>query len=157
MKGECAVFPLTDDPEAVYARGRSVWVTNLAGGVVAGPLTIERSRRHHREWLVGFAGYPDRSTVEAWHDLLLTAAADTLAPPEDGEVYLHELAGFAVQDSAGQALGVVTAAEQMPAGLMLAVQGKKREFLLPYRKEFIKRVEREARRLVIEVPDGLID
>ena len=157
MKGECAVFPLTDAPDVVYAKGRSVWVTNLAGEVVAGPLTIERSRPHHREWLLGFEGYLDRSAVDTWRDLLLAAPAETLAPPEEGEVYLHELAGFAVQDLAGRPLGVVTAAEELPTGLMLEVQGSKREFLLPYRKEFIKRVERDARRLVVEVPDGLID
>ncbi len=157
MKGECAVFPLTDTPEIVYASGRSVWVTDLAGGIVAGPLTIGRSRPHHREWLVAFDGYPDRSAVEGWRDLLLTAAADTLAPPAEGEVYLHELAGFTVEDGVGQPLGLVTAVEELPGGLMLEVQGRKREFLLPYRKEFIKRVEREARRLVVEVPDGLID
>lgn len=157
LKGDCAVFPLTDDPEAVYAKGRSVWVTDLAGDVVAGPLTIERSRPHHREWLVAFEGFPDRSAVEVWHDLLLTAPTETLRPPDEGEVYLHELAGFAVRDQAGQPLGVVTAVEESPAGLMLEVQGSKREFLLPFRKEFVKRVDREARRLVVEVPDGLIE
>jgi len=151
------VFPLTDEPEAVYAKGRVVWVADLGGKVVAGPLTIDRSRPYHREWLVGFEGYHDRTAVDGWHDLFLVAAADTLSPPGEDEVYLHELAGFSVENGAGEPLGVVTAVEELPTGLMLEVQGPKREFLLPYRKEFVTRVERAARRLVVEVPDGLIE
>lgn len=151
------MFPLTDDPAVVFAKGRTVWITNLAGDELAGPLTIDRSRIYHRECLVGFVGYPDRSSVDAWHDLLVTASAEQLKPPEEGEVYLHELAGFAVVDARGEALGLVTAVEELPSGLMLEVQGKKREFLLPFRKEFVTAVDRTARRLVVDVPEGLID
>jgi ribosomal 30S subunit maturation factor RimM len=40
---------------------------------------------------------------------------------------------------------------------VIEVQGPKREFLLPYRKEFVTQVDRAARRLVIAPPDGLLD
>lgn len=157
LKGDCTVFPITSDPDLVFAVGSLVWLANLGGDTIAGPLTIERSRSYHREWLVAFEGYPDRSAVDPWHDLLLTAPEDQLKPPEDGEVYVHELAGFAVVDGTGEALGLVTAVDELTSGLMLEVQGKKREFLLPFRKEFVKEVDRAARRLVVEVPEGLID
>jgi ribosomal 30S subunit maturation factor RimM len=62
-----------------------------------------------------------------------------------------------VEGADGRPLGVVTAAEELPAGVTLEVQGRKREFLLPYRKEFVRLVDRERRRLVVELPDGLID
>ncbi len=98
LKGECAVFPLTDDPDAVFAPGRAV----LAGGsereVVAGPLVIERSRAYHREWLVKFAGADQRDALDAvagrcsWR-----CRRRSCTPPEEGEVYLHELDGFAVR------------------------------------------------------------
>ncbi len=157
LKGECAIFPLTDDPQTVFAPGRSVWVTSLAGEQVAGPLEIERSRIYHREVLLTFVGYEERVAIEGWRDHLLSAPADTLTPPAEGEVYLHELEGFAVQDPAGNPLGVVTSVEEYPTGVMLEVQGKKREFLVPFRKEFVVLVEREARRLVLDAPEGLID
>ena len=41
--------------------------------------------------------------------------------------------------------------------LMLEVQGPKQEFLLPYKKEFIRQVDRAERWLVVALPDGLID
>jgi ribosomal 30S subunit maturation factor RimM len=40
---------------------------------------------------------------------------------------------------------------------MIEVQGPKREFLLPYRKEFVTGVDRAARRLTVVVPEGLAD
>lgn len=51
LKGECAVFPLTEEPEDRFARGRALWLLNLAGETVAGPLTVARSRGYHRQWL----------------------------------------------------------------------------------------------------------
>ena len=73
------------------------------------------------------------------------------------EVYLHELEGFAVRREDGRALGLVSAVYELPGGLMLEVQGPKREFLLPYRKQFIVDVDRDARKLTVAPPDGLIE
>ena len=42
-------------------------------------------------------------------------------------------------------------------GLMLEVQGPKREFLVPFRKEFVVGVDRSARKLTVDLPEGLID
>lgn len=157
LKGDCAVFPLTDEPQAVFAPGRQVWVKDLAGDIVAGPLTITRSRPHHREWLVGFQDHDRIEAVEAWKGTFLAAPASELRQPDRDEVYLHELAGFAVRDPNDIALGVVTSLTEGPTGLMLTVQGPKREFLLPFRKEFVKEVDRAGRRLVVDLPEGLAD
>jgi len=46
---------------------------------------------------------------------------------------------------------------ELPAGLMIEVQGAKREFLLPYKKEFVREVDREARRLTVTPPEGLLE
>jgi 16S rRNA processing protein RimM len=157
LKGDVALFPLTDRPEAVFTPGRSVWIVDLAGETVAGPVEVERSRSYHREWLVKFRGLDARETLEAWRGLFLAAPEAELAPPADDEVYLHELAGFSVRLEDDTPLGLVSALYELPAGLMLEVQGPKREFLLPYRKEFVLRVDRPARKLVVRPPEGLID
>jgi len=157
LKGECAVFPLTADPEPVFAAGRPLWVIDLAGEVVAGPLMVERSRGYHRQWLVTFAGYEDRAAVEPFAGKFLAVPESLVAPPQDGEVWLHELTGFAVQDADGQPIGLVTAALELPGGVTLEIQGPKREFLLPFRKEFVTEVDRDGRRLVVVVPDGLLE
>jgi 16S rRNA processing protein RimM len=157
LKGDVTLFPLTDDPAAVFAPGRAVWLVGLDGEPVAGPITIERSRSYHREWLVKFEGADSRDALDPWRGLFLAVPADQLTPPKEDEVYLHELEGFSVRLPDETPLGLVSAVYEMPAGLMIEVQGPRREFLLPYKKEFVQRVDREGRRLVVTPPEGLVE
>ena len=119
LKGDLTLYPITDDPAAVFAPGRSVWLAGVDGERVAGPLTIERSRSYHREWLVKFVGAERREDIDPWRGLFLTAPADELAPPKDDEVYLHELDGFAVRLPDETPLGLVSGVYEPPSGLMI--------------------------------------
>jgi len=157
LKGDCAVFPLTDEPAQVFAPGRSLWLRNLAGELVAGPLVVARSRPYHREWLLAFQDHASIEAVEPWKGHFLAAEPADLRPPEAGEVYLHELAGFSVRNTEGTVLGLVSKVVELPSGLLLEVQGPKREFLVPFRKEFVVEVERTARQLIVQLPPGMLD
>jgi 16S rRNA processing protein RimM len=157
LKGDCTLFPLTDTPESVFAPGREVWLVDLGGETVAGPFTVERSRSYHREWLVKFAGVESRDALDPFRGSLLGVPQEALGPLADDEVYLHELDGFSVRLADGTPLGLVSAVYELPAGLMIEVQGPKREFLLPYKKQFVQQVDRVGRRLVVTLPEGLIE
>jgi len=157
LKGEFAVFPLTADAAAIFGTGRRLVRLTLDGAVVGEPVEIERSRPFHREWLVKFRGLDARGDLETWRGQFLGAVAEELQPPGEDEVYVHELEGFAVRQEDGTALGLVTSLFDLPAGLTLEVQGPKREFLLPFKKEFVRQVLREERALVVVLPDGLLD
>jgi 16S rRNA processing protein RimM len=157
LKGDCTLFPLTDTPESVFAPGREVWLVDLGGETVAGPFTVERSRNYHREWLVKFAGVESRDALDPFRGLLLGVPQETLGPLAEDEVYLHELDGFSVRLADDTPLGLVSAVYELPAGLVIEVQGPKREFLLPYKKEFVQQVDRAGRRLVVTPPEGLIE
>lgn len=157
LKGEVTIFPLTDDPAAVFVPGRALWVLDLAGQVVGGPLAIERSRAYHREWLVKFRGLESRDALEPWRGRFLGVPAAELAPPAGNEVYVHELEGFAATLEDGTAVGLVSAVYELPGGLTLEIQGPKHEFLLPFKREFVREVDRAGRRLVVALPAGLIE
>ncbi|MEZ4588084.1 MAG: ribosome maturation factor RimM [Gemmatimonadales bacterium] len=157
LKGEVSVFPITGEPEEIFAVGRSVWLLALDGGSVAGPLEITRARGYHREWLLSFAGHESRDAVDGWRDLLLAVPRADARPPEGDEVYVDELVGFAVRGAMGEPLGVVSNWYELPGGITLEVQGPKREFMLPYRKQFVREVDREGRALVVEAIDGLFE
>ena len=51
----------------------------------------------------------------------------------------------------------MSAVYELPAGLMIEVQGPRREFLLPYKKEFVREVDRAGRRLTVAPPEGLVE
>jgi ribosomal 30S subunit maturation factor RimM len=57
----------------------------------------------------------------------------------------------------GTPVGLVSGLYEMPAGLMIEVQGPRREFLLPYKREFVREVDRAGRSLMIAPPHGLLD
>jgi 16S rRNA processing protein RimM len=157
LKGGVTVFPLTDDPEKVFAPGRELITLDLGGNEVGPPVVVEWSHQYHREWLMKFRGRDSRDSLEALRDTMLASRAENLTPLGPDEVYLHDLAGFAVGLEDGTPLGLVSDVYDLPGGLMLEVQGPKREFLLPYKKEFIRQVDRENRRLVVAIPEGLLD
>ncbi len=157
LKGEFAIFPLTAEPEAVLVPGRQLVRLGLDGAVLGEPIVVERSRGYHREWLVKFRGVEDRDLMGQWRGQFLGAPAGELTPPAEGEVYLHELEGFAVRGEDGTAYGLVSGLLELPTGITLEVQGPKREFLLPFIKEFVREVRREERLLVVVLPEGLLD
>lgn len=157
LKGEFAIFPLTAEPETVFAPGRRLVRMGLDGEVLGEPIEVERSRGYHREWLVKFRGVEVRDDTDNWRGQFLGAPAEELTPPAEGEVYLHELEGFAVHGEDGTAYGLVSGLIELPAGVALEVQGPKREFLLPFIKQFVREVRRDDRVLVVVLPEGLLD
>jgi len=156
LKGEVAVFPLTDRPEAIFVPGRTVQLVDL-GGEQLGEVVLEAARIYHRECLLKFAGHDRREAVEALRQLFIAVPRAELAPLGDGEVYQQELIGWSVRSERDEPLGLVSAVYDLPQGPTIEVQGAKREFLLPFRGDYVKEMDREARRLVVVVPDGLLE
>jgi hypothetical protein len=66
-----AVFPLVENPGAVFAPKATLYVVDEERRVVAGPLIVTRRRAYHREWLLGFRGVTSRAVVEGWRDHFL--------------------------------------------------------------------------------------
>jgi 16S rRNA processing protein RimM len=156
LKGELAIFPLTDDAEAVFVVGRSIQFLDL-GGTLRFELEIEQARIYHRECLLRFKGHQRREDVEGFRELLLAVPREVLAPLDAGEVYQQELVGWSVRNEAGDALGLVSEVYDLPQGPTIEVQGPKREFMLPFRSEYVKLVDRDAQRLTVSIPEGLLD
>lgn len=60
------MFPLVENPGAIFQPKARVYVVDEGRRIVAGPLVIARRRAYHREWLVAFQGIDTREAVEAW-------------------------------------------------------------------------------------------
>ena len=156
LKGELAIFPLTDDPAAVFVAGRVLQLRDLRGELV-GEVVIEAARIYHRECLICFRDHERRESVEGYRNLFLAVARGDLPPLEPGEVYQQEMIGWAVRDEHDEPLGIVSEVYDLPQGPTIEVQGARREFLLPFRAEYVKQVDRDGRRLVVAVPPGLLE
>lgn len=156
LKGEAIVWVLTDTPERVLAVGERVTPLDDEGSPLGQPLTIERSRRYHRHWLLKFREVADRTELERWGNVVFGAPRDRLEGPAEGEAYEHELPGMTVR-SAGKPIGSVTGLLDVQAGKLLAIDVNGREVLVPFRRTIVRQIDRVGRVVDIEPPAGLLE
>ena len=160
LRGELLVDLATDDPDEVFVPGRRLLVG--AADETAEPLGRELVVKTVREFkdsrLVHFAEIEDRNEAEQWRDYHLLVPVGELAPLEEGQVYYHELEGMRVELADGSPLGTVSAFYELPQGITLDVdRGEGRSVLVSYREGVVRSVDRDARRIVVELPAGMLD
>ncbi len=140
----------------------------MFAGTAAGDLAPNRAELHIRSirpfnegLLVGFAEVPDRNVAETWRGRFLLLPAEELPPPDEDEVYVHDLVGMRIELSDGQLVGLVEEIYELPQGLALDVrraEPREREtVILNYDDRTIASVDKDARVIVVAPPDGLLE
>jgi 16S rRNA processing protein RimM len=163
IRGEVVVEVITDAPDAVFAPGRRVFAGNVAGDLAPNrtELHIESLRPFNDGLLVAFAEIPDRNVAETWRARYLLVPAGELPPPNEDEVYVHELLGMRVELGSGELVGTVDGTYDLPQGLALDVRRKPpREaetVLILYDEHTIASVDKVARVVVVTPPEGLLE
>ncbi|HKV49844.1 MAG TPA: ribosome maturation factor RimM [Gemmatimonadaceae bacterium] len=160
IRGALVVEPLTDAPDAVFAAGRRLLVGTPNGDPdpAGRTLVVETARAQpDGSFIVQFSGVADRTAAERWRDRYLLAQAADLEPPADGEVYVHELPGMTVELPSGESLGTVAHVLELPQGLALEIAHGARVAILPFHAEFVRHVDRAARRIIAVPPNGLFE
>ena len=110
-------------------------------------LVIDAIRPHQGRYLVQFAGIDDRDAATALRGVVLTAPP---VPGQPDELWVHELIGCDVVDRAGHRHGQVVAVEANPAHDLLVLDSSA---LVP----IVFVVEHTAGRVVVDLPDGLLE
>lgn len=158
VRGEVVVEPLTDSPELVFRAGSRLTLGDQRGEVAQGGTgaVVAASRPFGEGLLVALEGVSDRNAADRLRERYILAPRDALPPPAAGEIFIHDLVGLVVVDS-DRELGHVTGFFDSPSGLLLEVRTTKGDVLIPYRLEFVKEVDRTAGRLVVDLPEGLLE
>jgi 16S rRNA processing protein RimM len=159
IRGELVVEPITDTPDAVFASGRRLFAGTVGGdpSPKGETLTVTGARPFKGGWIVAFAEIADRTAAETWRERYFLLPADELAPPGEGEVYLHELLGMAVEEG-GRVLGTVKDYYELPQGLVLDVAlAAGGTVMVPYTEDVVRTIARAERRLVVALPPGLLE
>ncbi|MEP6690261.1 MAG: ribosome maturation factor RimM [Gemmatimonadaceae bacterium] len=160
VRGDLIVEPITDAPAEVFAAGRRLFAGTAAGDPFPDgrELVVATSEpMHGGGWRLHFVGIDDRTQAELWRDRHLLAPRAELTPPAPHEVYYHELVGMRVVLASGEEVGQVTDFYELPQGLALDVSWKGGTVVLPFQPEFVIAVEAAARRIVMTLPDGLLE
>lgn len=155
--GELAVDVRTDEPAQRFADGATM-TAQLRDGTRR-PLTVAAVRRHQERLLVRFAEVLTRDVAEALRGALLVVDVADLPPTEDpDEFYDHELAGLVAELPDGTRIGTVLEVAHGPGSdlLVLTLDGG-REALVPFVRAIVPEVDMQARRVVIDPPEGLLE
>ncbi len=157
VRGDALIYPVTDEPEAVFAAGRRLALLDRDGRATGRELVIERSRAYHRAWLLHFEGIETREELTGMRERHLAIPVSEARKLEDGEFYMHELVGLAVATAGGVSVGTVAQVVEAPQGWLLEVAGETKRHLIPFTRAVVERVDREAGRVVITPPAGLLE
>ena len=160
IHGEILVKPLTDHPEGTFAPGVVLFLAQATGqdpDPAFPPLRVAGARPVRTGVIVDFQGVESRNEAEVLRGRYLLRDIAEVEPLEEGEVFQHELLGMEVVTVGGMSLGTVREVYDLAPVELLEVRGGDRETMIPFRKEIIREVDREARRIVVDPPPGLLD
>jgi 16S rRNA processing protein RimM len=174
IRGEVSVYVRTDEPEERFVAG-SVFATEVprdrrvnAGSAAAVPgvpyqvppsLVVESVRWHQGRGIVQFEGVHDRNVAEALRGVLLQVDSSTLKPPSDpDEFHDHQLVGLRVVSVGGEELGSVARIDHAPASdLIVLDKSGGGTALIPFVTALVPTVDVAGGRIVVDLPDGLLD
>ncbi len=155
IQGEVKVALFVDDGgflqdiEAVYLEGRQARQEMKIKGV----------RFHKGQALLRFEGISDRNEAERLRNRELAVPFDWLPELDEEEYYVAEIIGLAVETvEEGERLGNVAEVIFTGANEVYVVRGGPRgEILLPAIESVIQEVDLEQGRLLVSLPEGLIE
>jgi 16S rRNA processing protein RimM len=170
--GEVFAEVLTDFPEK-FAERRQLWL--LRGATPAsGNATTKAGDENSREvelvhhWLhkggivLHFAGVDSISAAEELAGQIVAIPQEERAKLQADEVYIGDLIGCVLVDVSGTEPITVGEVEDVDRSAgpvaMLVVRGKSAdEILIPFAKDYLRRVDVEAKRVEMALPEGLME
>jgi 16S rRNA processing protein RimM len=154
LRGEVSVDPTTDFPERFQPGTTLHWRREAEERT----LTVETARRHGSRILLRFEGIADPVGARglAGGELRVEGALATPAPADF--YYSHDIEGFSCEDVREGALGKAARLEETAAGPLLAIETLAgREALVPFVRAYVVEVDRVSRRIVLDLPEGLME
>jgi 16S rRNA processing protein RimM len=146
IQGELKVESLTDFPERFRA-GSLLWLEGA-------PRRIERSRQQSKLMVLKLDAIDSRAEAEAMRGKQLMVP-QAQAIEQESVYYLHDIIGLQVMEESGDALGEVVDVLATGSNDVYVVRGGRGEVLLPALDDVVKEVDLRARRMVVDVPEGL--
>ncbi len=128
-----------------------------AEGAAPRVVPLARARSVHEGTLVTFEEVTDRDGASALAGVELEVAASDLPPLDEGEFYLFELIGAQAVDEAGEELGRVARIANLRGNDVMALVHEGGELWVPLGDETVQALERAERRVILRLPEGLVE
>ena len=156
LKGELCIDIYADSP---FLLDRITRIYLQQPGHKPKPFAIEGWQPHGRRFLLRLdrlRGMRDEAARWTGADILMRSR--DLPPLQEGEYFCHQLVGCQVVLVTGTFLGRLDGVQSFSGREVWAiVTNNGQEVLFPAENEFVRSIDLDARRIVIDPPPGLLD
>jgi 16S rRNA processing protein RimM len=121
------------------------------------PVRVSRVRAKKTGPILAIDSVATRTEAESLRNGVLLARREALPEPDEGEWWVADLLGLAVESDEGEELGTLEEVIPLPANDVLVVRGRRGEVLLPLTEEVVREVDLAAKRMVVRILPGLLD
>ncbi|NDI97888.1 16S rRNA processing protein RimM [Flavobacterium sp. LaA7.5] len=153
-KGEVLAYLDTDEPE-LYENMESVFV-EIDKHLV--PFFIVSSSLHKNDFLrVRFEDIDNEEEADKIMGCELYLPLSQLPKLEGNQFYFHEIIGFTAEDERLGNIGNITGINDSSAQPLFEIKKGDIEILVPMIDDFIVKIDRENKKVLLNTPEGLVD
>lgn len=154
FKGEVVIKLDTDEPE-LYQKMESVFV-DIGNNLI--PFFIEKSLLQKGNQLrTRFQGIASEEDADAILKSDIYLPINLLPTLTGNKFYYHEVMGFTVVDTRFGEVGTLVNINDKAAQPLFEIEKGEKEIFIPMIDDFIKKVDRESKRIEVTTPEGLIE
>ncbi|POS01243.1 ribosome maturation factor RimM [Flavobacterium croceum] len=154
FKGEVLIYLDTDEPE-IYEEMESIFV-EFGKNLV--PFFIENSSLHKNDFLK--VKFEDVDTEQQADEIIGSAVylpLSALPKLEGNKFYYHEVIGFDIEDQRLGVFGKITSINDSSAQPLFEVVNGTIEILVPMIDQFLVKIDRENKKVIMNLPEGLVE
>ncbi|MBY0553378.1 ribosome maturation factor RimM [bacterium] len=118
---------------------------------------ISRAKIFKKGFIAKLKGFDDRNRAEAYKGAELWIPAELFISKDGESIYLSELLNFTIEDQILGVIGSVEAFSSNGAQDLLIIKNTKKEFEIPFVKDFVLNVDFENQKIKTHLPEGLVD
>ena len=154
FKGEVLIYLDTDEPE-LYENMESVFVEFNKNLV---PFFIENSSLHKNDFLrVQFEDVDSEEEADSIIGCEVYLPLSMLPKLEGNKFYFHEVIGFEIEDQRLGVFGKIVSINDTSAQALFEVVNGSVEILVPMIDQFLVKIDRENKKVIMNLPEGLVE
>lgn len=154
FKGELLIKLDTDEPD-IYENLDAMFI-DVRKTLI--PFFVKSSQLHKSDLLrVQFEDVTSEADADSLMKCDIYLPMELLPKLEGNKFYFHEVIGFTMEDKNYGKVGTITGINDSTAQALFEVENNGNEILIPMNDEFILKVDRKNKTVLVETPEGLID
>lgn len=154
FKGEVVLKLDTDEPD-IYENLDAIFL-DLGKNLL--PFFIESSLlQKGNEMRIRFEDVENESDADAILKTDVYLPINLLPKLTGDKFYFHEIIGFMLEDVNYGEVGIISSVNDKTAQDLFVIEKEDGEILIPMIDDFIKKIDRKNKKVIVETPEGLIE